>query len=247
MKRINLIKKLIICILLNFGLMFLVVINVNAAQGTITANPQICVSSSKDIPCSTVISWSASGVTQSQVWVSMDGGEEQLFTCALNGSETAPWILPGRNYAFRLYPATDCTSAGKSGSPLNTIYVAGVVTDSSKSYRVAINYHSTAKDFENTVFIKQYNTPAIRALVRSQLQSIADQGVKLIKTNLWLVDNTEAESASSLSWRLTFPFSSAQLANIRQYVQDVGSIQGSDGNYLSLQLSILWNGSANYT
>ncbi|MBU2219181.1 hypothetical protein KKG15_01670, partial [Patescibacteria group bacterium] len=171
MKRINLIKKLIICILLNFGLMFLVVINVNAAQGTITANPQICVSSSKDIPCSTVISWSASGVTQSQVWVSMDGGEEQLFTCALNGSETAPWILPGRNYAFRLYPATDCTSAGKSGSPLNTIYVAGVVTDSSKSYRVAINYHSTAKDFENTAFIKQYNTPAIRALVQSQLQS----------------------------------------------------------------------------
>ena len=43
------------------------------------------------------------GHAEAEVWVSQDGGPEQLFARGANGSQEAPWIARGSTYKVRLY------------------------------------------------------------------------------------------------------------------------------------------------
>jgi hypothetical protein len=51
----------------------------------------------------TKISWATLAKGDAEVFVSRDGGPEQLFADGPSGSEEAPWIAPGSSYEFRLY------------------------------------------------------------------------------------------------------------------------------------------------
>jgi hypothetical protein len=58
---------------------------------------------SPSAPGRTTISWNMPGHAEAEVWVSQDGGPEQLFVRGANGSQEAPWIARGSTYKFRLY------------------------------------------------------------------------------------------------------------------------------------------------
>ncbi len=129
-----------------------------------------------------------------------------------------------------------------------TTQVAQVVSSQpviTPGYQVGVNYHSTGSDFDTTSFIKNYHTPATRALVLSQLQSMADSGAEIIKTSLWMVQTPETYSSTG-TWKLGFPYTTQDLANIKTYSQDVANIVASDGHRLNLQYTMLWLGCADY-
>ena len=53
----------------------------------------------------TTISWNMPKHPEAEVWVSQDGGTEQLFVSGDSGSQQVPWIARGSTYEFRLYAA----------------------------------------------------------------------------------------------------------------------------------------------
>ena len=105
-------------------------------------------------------------------------------------------------------------------------------------YKIGVNYHATGSNFDNTAFLRVYNDPSVRATVLSQLQSMANSGVSIIKTTIWLVSPNLP--SSSPKWEMGFPLSSQELQNIRQYTQDVASIQAKDGHHLDLYFNFGW-------
>jgi hypothetical protein len=113
------------------------------------------------------------------------------------------------------------------------------------NYRVGVDYHALGSDFGGTSFIAQYQKPEIKARVKTQLQAMADNGVKVINTRLWLVD-PEGGRFPTIYSRLGFPPSNQEILNLRDYVKDVGTIQTPDGSYLDLYITVLGNGCAGY-
>lgn len=65
----------------------------------------------------TTITWSTGDHLSGQIYVSVDGGSEQLFARGSRGSQEAPWINAGNTYEFRLYAGTD------RKAPLSTLTV----------------------------------------------------------------------------------------------------------------------------
>jgi hypothetical protein len=57
----------------------------------------------------TKIDWSTGDDSWAQVYVSVDGGREELFATGAEGVAEAPWIKNGRTYEFRLYSGTKRT------------------------------------------------------------------------------------------------------------------------------------------
>jgi hypothetical protein len=51
----------------------------------------------------TTIAWTTLAKGDAEVWVSQNGGPEQLFVRGASGSIDAPWIASGSSYEFRLY------------------------------------------------------------------------------------------------------------------------------------------------
>ncbi len=54
----------------------------------------------------TVLSWNTGDGSVGEVYVSVNGGEERLFTRGVNTNIEASWINTGPVYEFRLYRAT---------------------------------------------------------------------------------------------------------------------------------------------
>jgi hypothetical protein len=113
------------------------------------------------------------------------------------------------------------------------------------AYTVGVNYHATGSDFATTPFIRQYNVQSVRDTVKTQLQSMANSGATTIKTVLWLVDDPAQPMPDQ--WRLTFPISTQEITNLKNYAEDVASIRAADGHKLELQISLAWLGCADYT
>src|SRR5689334_8137417 len=89
-----------------------------AATGTISSSLSTLVVPSGGA-VSTVVSWSTSGATKAQVWVTVDDAADTLFAEGLAGSKSTG-ILPGRAYRFTLYQGKEHTI------PLASILVLGV-------------------------------------------------------------------------------------------------------------------------
>jgi len=119
-----------------------------------------------------------------------------------------------------------------------------VIYGNGAKYDVGVNYHRTTGDL-NSAFISVYNNATIRQKVRSQLQDIADHGATFVTTHLWLVDDSGTDYAQG-AWRLTFPLSPQEQANIRAYANDVAKIVGKRGNRLRLNIALAWLGYADY-
>jgi tRNA (mo5U34)-methyltransferase len=86
----------------------------------ISANPN-SVSSGKELG-KTTVSWDTADGRIGRIFVSVNGGAEALFSDGCRGSAVADWIVPGKNYEFRLYNL-DHTEL------LATAFVTGTVTD----------------------------------------------------------------------------------------------------------------------
>jgi hypothetical protein len=114
------------------------------------------------------------------------------------------------------------------------------------NYDVGVDYHATGSDILASSFITQYQNPAVRQLVQSQLQGMADAGATVISTRIWLVTSPGGADFGE-TWRSHFPLSDQEAANLHTYAQDVAAIRGAGGNRLRLDLSTLHLGDADYT
>jgi hypothetical protein len=113
-------------------------------------------------------------------------------------------------------------------------------------YEVGVDYHATASNFSDTVFITQYHIPSVRSAVLTQLQGIANKGATFVSLRIWFV--TEPGSTTAAHWEATFPMSDTEMTNLHQYAEDVASIQSTiDGHRLHLDVCLLWLGAADYT
>jgi hypothetical protein len=211
----------------------LLVLGVAPSGGTITGTPFV-VRAPDGGAGAAVLNWATQGLSSSEVWLSLDGGPEQLFARAVSGSQSAPWIQPGHDYLVIHY-------AGTSHSQLlDSVRVYGDL-----SYEVGVNYHATGPDFLTTAFLTRYHLPGVRDTVRGQLQNMADRGASLIKHNIWMVTSPGNPDYGEV-WRSHFPLSSQEAANLRAFAQDVAGIQAADGRRLKLDLTLLWLGVADY-
>jgi hypothetical protein len=117
------------------------VLGVAPSGGTITSTPFV-VRAPYESSNPAVLHWATQGFSTSEIWMSVDGGPEQLFVRAVSGSQSAPWIQAGHDYRFKLY-------AGTSHSQLlDSVRVYGDL-----SYEVGVNYHATGSDFFTTAFL----------------------------------------------------------------------------------------------
>jgi|SRR6266851_3829118 len=71
------------------------------SNASIQANPNP-VPAGADLGATTIV-WKTGDGSQGQVYVSEDGGGENLFDSGTDGSKEAPWIRTGSTYEFRLY------------------------------------------------------------------------------------------------------------------------------------------------
>jgi hypothetical protein len=76
-----------------------------ASTATITASPN-------PVPAgqgagTTTITWNTGDGSAGQIYISVDGGPEAVFTGGPSGSAAAPWIQAGKTYEFRLYAGTE--------------------------------------------------------------------------------------------------------------------------------------------
>ena len=73
--------------------------------GHISADPNPCALSGNEL-CTSYITWTTTGMTSIQVWVTLNDGPEYLFaagrTCS-NQDCAAPWIEGNGVYTFTLY------------------------------------------------------------------------------------------------------------------------------------------------
>jgi len=112
-------------------------------------------------------------------------------------------------------------------------------------YEVGVDYHAYGEDFLHTAFITMYHKPEVRQEVRRQLQGIADRGATIICTNIWFV-NEPGTTDFGETYRVTFPMSDQEQANLHAYAQDVAIVVGHGGNRLRLDIALRWLGSADY-
>ena len=112
----------------------------DAATGTISANPSTLVVPNGQVATS-VLTWSTSGTSTAQVWLSVDGMADVLFAQAPAGSSSAPWIQPGLAYRFTLYEGTAHTVPLASALVLGVAPSSGTIT--STPFVVRAPYNST--------------------------------------------------------------------------------------------------------
>ena len=113
-----------------------------AATGTITPNASTLVVPSGQ-SASTVVSWSTSGASKAQVWVSADDMADTLFASGVTGSKSAA-ILPGRAYKFTLYEGTTHTIPLAQALVLGVAPSGGTITSTPFVVRAPHGGTSTA-------------------------------------------------------------------------------------------------------
>jgi hypothetical protein len=125
--------SLLVCLVA--GLVF--VPYADAQSGMISGSPNPCIIAGGQSLCTSTISWSSSGTSQVQVWVSVNGGAESNFgTTGVGGpySEDAPWIQgPPNSYVFNLYDY----SSGSRGALLASTSVTG-------TYSISLTWGNTS-------------------------------------------------------------------------------------------------------
>lgn len=93
-----------------------------AQTGSINGSLNPCTISGGGTTCTTTISWMSSGISQVQVWVSLNGATATNFATSVAGAfnQAAPWIqAPPNSYIFTLYDY----SSGSRGANLASITV----------------------------------------------------------------------------------------------------------------------------
>jgi hypothetical protein len=110
----------------------------------------------------------------------------------------------------------------------------------------ALSDHWTVKPVRvlDDVFLPNYHRPGIRDAVRARLAGLAAAGARVIKTELWFMNDAVA---GSTTYGMDFPPSPQQLRNLRDYAADVAATPTPGGAPLELYLSNGYDGSADLT
>jgi hypothetical protein len=132
-------------------------------------------------------------VSQAVTWSVVEAGGGSI---TQSGVYTAP-ATPG-TYTVRAAAVADSSASGIA--PVPVLIPEGHIA----GYDVGVDYHSTGTDFGHTAFITTYDQSAVRQLVRSQLQGMADRGATVISTRTWLVTEPGTSDFGE-NWRATFP------------------------------------------
>ncbi len=152
---------------------------------------------------------------------------------------TAPGTLPTSSATITI---TASSIADASASASATLIPVGVIA----GYDVGVDYHAYGVDFSGTAFITIYHQPAVRQIVRAQLQGMADRGATFIHTSIWFVTYPGTTNFGE-TWRATFPMTDQEAANLRTFALDVAAVQGASGNRLRLDIALMWLGASDYT
>lgn len=121
--------------------------------------------------------------------------------------------------------------------------VSATITLSASIFFVGPNYYATGANFNDSSFIGKYQDPNVQNTVKSQLQSMADNGATVIKTVIWLATGDPDDERG---WISTTPLSKQQQINIYEYARDVASIQARDGHRLDLYFAFAYSYCADY-
>jgi hypothetical protein len=221
------------------------------ASGTPTPGPQISVSLSPTIATvqeSSIASLMAIVTGDSQnlgvAWTISCQASECGTVTPSNTASGAPvhYTAPATMHSSVTVTVTATSVGDPSKSASATLIPVGQVA----GYEVGIDYHSYGPNFDQTTFISAYDQLQVRSTVQAQLQGMADRGAAFIRTHIWIVDEPGSTNLGQ-TWRLTFPMTDQEAANLRTYAQDVALVQGAGGNRLRLDLAINWLGAADFT
>jgi hypothetical protein len=92
-----------------------------AATGTISASPNPCSVTTLGGKCTLTISWSTTGTSAAQVWVTDALGSQVYVASGVSGSQSLSWIeAEPQHYTFQLYAYSGATR----GALLNSAYVS---------------------------------------------------------------------------------------------------------------------------
>lgn len=221
------------------------VLGIAPNSGNIAAFETEAIAPASGGNASVEIAWGTNGYASAQVFVSLNGGPEQLLSQSANGTSTPAWIVPGFKYDFNLY----------AGETHTTLLDSVTVYGRRQAYDVGCNYHSIGSDFMTTYFLTQYHIPSVRSTVLAQLQGLADAGATKLKIGMWVYGKNYIVPGEPLPYPslmtsadfwCEFPLSNQELANLRQYAQDVAAIQASDGRMLFLDVELYFGAASDY-
>ncbi len=195
--------------------------------------------------------------TRGNVALSIMGGAQGTDTTIISNKTsvsmnfTDAFVTSGemKGYSGLVANAIARTMLGKVGSNSDAKFFSEIVVISKAELtgcEVGVDYHAYGDDIIHTAFLTIYDQPEVRALVKSQLQGMADRGAKKISTRIWLAaaPGVALDGWTSIS---TFPLTDREQNNLHIYAQDVAAIQGAKGNRLRLDLCFLFNGIGDYT
>ncbi|MCP3061267.1 hypothetical protein LXT21_21025 [Myxococcus sp. K38C18041901] len=81
------------------------------AAGYVTATPStVRINLNQTNTGTTTVCWSTTGTSTAEVWLSLNGQPETLFTRGGSGCADATWITAGNTFEFRLYAETTHTT-----------------------------------------------------------------------------------------------------------------------------------------
>lgn len=143
-----------------------------AATGTLSSSPSHLIIEKGELGNAT-ISWSTTGTTDAQVFVSSPGGQETLMAEGPSGSVPASWIVPGQTYVFRLYEGTAHT---------NLLAWSSVTTQSPPGSAFGFNYWPNGHQ-DDTLY--NANWPSLSPMVQADLDHIASLGGGVIRLFFW--------------------------------------------------------------
>lgn len=143
-----------------------------AATGTLSTSPSHLIIE-KGVLGNTTISWSTTGTTNAQVFVSSPGGQETLMAQGSSGSASAPWIVPGQIYVFRLYEGT---------AHSNLLAWSSVTTQSPPGSAFGFNYWPNGHD-DDTLY--NANWPGLSPTVQADLDHISSLGGGVVRLLFW--------------------------------------------------------------
>lgn len=155
-------------------------------QATLSASPNPCFIASGADRCAVDLSWSVTGspYPTAHIWVreqrSGVWGSETQVSCASQFTQRIDWIMQDRVYEFNLYPATDCTAAGRvlvNGQPAlwKQLYVSGVVP--------SVSFSASTTSCTATTTTACSPTPTLSWTVTGPVQ-----------TQVWVSDNGGSEA-----------------------------------------------------
>ena len=144
-----------------------------AATGTIYATPQHLVIA-KGTTASTTLTWSTSGCTSAQVYVSVNGGSESLVSTSTGRSLAVNWIGSGAWYVFKLYEGTAHTTL---------LAWTSVTSHIPPDYSVGFSYWPYER--ANNSCLNDENWYTFRPIVERDLDQMSSMGVDHVRFLIW--------------------------------------------------------------